>query len=81
MQCHTGLPTKTFNNRRQYFVIDCRCVDLLVSQNSKIFFPRKRKTNLGSFNFTLKLNSLVLLKNEKLYSFTFICWHMITKAV
>ena len=39
--------------------------DLLASQNSKIFFPRKRKTNLGTFNITLKLNSLVLLKKRK----------------
>ena len=39
--------------------------DLLASQNSKIFFPRKRKTNLGTFNITVKLNSLVLLKKWK----------------
>ena len=31
--------------------------DLVASQNSKIFFPRKRKTKLGTFNITLKLNS------------------------
>ena len=30
---------------------------LVASQNSKIFFPRKRKTKLGTFNITLKLNS------------------------
>ena len=66
VQCHTGLPTKTFNNRWQYFVIECRCLGFsCLSKFWKISFPRKRKTKLGTFNITLKLNSLVLLKKMK----------------
>ena len=64
MQCHTVLIAKTFNKCLQYFVIECRIVgfakivwDLVASQNSKILFPRKWKTKLGTFNITLKLNS------------------------
>ena len=76
MQSHTVLLTKTFINRWQYLVIEYwREVmqDLVASQNSKIFFPTKRKTKLGTFNIILKLNSLVLLKLMKsCIPFTFI---------
>ena len=53
MHCHPASPAETFKNRLQYFVIE----DLVASQNSKIFFLKKQKTKLGTFNITLKLNS------------------------
>ena len=66
MHCHTALPANIINNCLQYFVIsvrDCRIVqdchvkDLAAPQNSKIFFARKWKTKLGTFNIALNLNS------------------------
>ena len=41
-------------------------------------FPRKRKTKLGTFNITLKLNSVVLLKQIKNCIPSHFILHMIT---
>ena len=58
-------------------------LDLVALQNSKIFFlPQKTESKVRNFQYYFEIELFSSPKNDqKLYSFTFISWHMITKAV
>ena len=58
-------------------------LDLVALQNSKIFFlPQKTENKVRNFQYYFVIELFSSPKNDqKLYSFTFISWHMITKAV
>ena len=58
-------------------------LDLVALQNSKIFFlPQKTESKVRNFQYYFEIELFSSPKNnQKLYSFTFISWYMITKAV
>ena len=71
LQCHRVSPSKTFNNRWQYFVIECMCGSYLPSKILKVS-PQENEKPIRNFQHYLEIESLSSPKrNEKLYSCTF----------
>ena len=58
MQYDTGLPTKAFNNRWQYFVIECRCVEFTCLTKFENFLPQETENKARNFEHYFEIEFL-----------------------
>ena len=65
MQYHTGLPTKTFNNCWQNFVVECRCVGFTCLTKFENFLPQKLENNVTNFQHYFEIKFLSSPKKMK----------------